>query len=458
MSLANKIYDKLPIFLQNMAMSIYGYKLKKERYGKEYYNYKKYLSEYDNLSRQGQEKIQIEELKKLIEYTVKNSIFYKKLYENIDINSINSIEDLKKLPIVTKEMIRENIDDIITIDKKDGIKSNTGGTTGKSMTIYFIQKDVERRMATLDYFKEKHGFKNIEMKKATFNGKHIIPSSNKKNIYWRYNSAVKQRMYSSFHITEENMKYYVDDLNKFKPHSIDGFFSSIYEIASYIERNNIKLTFTPLVIFPTSETITPREKEVIERVFKCKVRNQYASSEGAPFINECSCGSLHYETATGIFEYLEEGSNEVLVTSFTTYGTPLIRYKIGDSIENLNNINSCRCGVSTPIVDNVLGRQVDFLYATNGAKINLGNISNAFKYIPNAIVKSQIIQEKMNEIEISIVIDKNLYKEKYSKLIIDEFKGKFGIDMIVKLNIVEDIPREKSGKHRFIINKVNNII
>ena len=52
----------------------------------------------------------------------------------------------------------------------------------------------------------------------------------------RYNAACKQMIYSSFHITEENMKYYVESLNKFKPHAIDGFFIIMCDIAGYIGR------------------------------------------------------------------------------------------------------------------------------------------------------------------------------------------------------------------------------
>ncbi len=100
------------------------------------------------------------------------------------------------------------------------------------------------------------------------------------------------------------------------------------------------------------------------------------------------------------------------------------------------------------------GRSRDFLYATNGSKINSGNVSNIFKNVPNAVVKVQIIQNIINEIVINIVVDKNSYKDEFGKLIINEAKSKLGNDMNVIINIVEDIPREKSGKYRMIVNKM----
>src|SRR5699024_5910576 len=128
--------------------------------------------------------------------------------------------------------------------------------------------------------------------------------------------------------------------------ALDGFITSLTDIASFIERNSLTLDFQPLAIFPTAETVTPGNRDLLERVFNCRVYDQYASSEGAPFITECSLGSLHIEMSSGFFENLP-GSDEVLVTSFQTHGTPLIRYRIGDSIK-MNHTASCRCGREGP--------------------------------------------------------------------------------------------------------------
>ena len=189
------------------------------------------------------------------------------------------------------------------------------------------------RMAMLDHFKARVGFEHLKMKRATFNGQHIIPPNQKKKIFWRYNRACKQMIYSSFYINEENIPYYIKSLNKFKPNSIDGFFTCIVDIAQYMERHNIKFEFKPIAVFPTSETLTEHGRELIERVFECKVYDQYASSEGAPFVTECKHQKLHVELASGVFETVDEKTNEIVVTSFTTHGTPLIRYAIGDLME-----------------------------------------------------------------------------------------------------------------------------
>ena len=446
------IYDRSPIFFQNFMATIYGYKVKRNRYGKTYYDYLKYLDKIHKYSREELETLQFNELMKLLNNTVEKSKFYRELYEGIDINSFKSIDDLKKLPMVTKEMIRQNIDDVITIPKSGASVSNTGGTTGKSLTVYNRPEDIQKRMATLDYFKMKHGFRNMEMKKATFMGKHIVPPTQKKKVFWRYNAATKQMVYSSFHITEENIPYYIESLNKFQPQAMDGFPSSMYDIASYMLRNNIRFDFKPLAVFSTAETVTPEHREVIEKAFGAKVRDQYASSEGAPFVWECECGNYHYDITTGIIENIDD-SNEVLVTSFTTYGTPLIRYKIGDSMVFEDPSKVCGCGFNTPLVKSIEGRAIDFLYSTKGGKISLVNVSNIFKYMPNTITKAQLIQDSLTHMLVKIVVDGD-FTNRDKKILTDEIKHKFGNDMKVDFEVVDDIPREMSGKYKLIVNKV----
>lgn len=452
MGILEKVYDLAPIFFQNIMVSVAGYKNNSTRYGKKYYEHLDFLETFDKLSLQQKLEFQNKQLIDFIKYSVENSRFYGELYKDIDISSIKNIEDLNKLPIVDKEMLRSNINDVNTVAKKGAVENHTGGTTGKSLVVLMTPEDMMKRMAMLDHFKARVGFEHLKMRRASFNGKHIVPPNQQRKVFWRYNKPCKQMIYSSFHITEENMKYYVESLNRFKPHSIDGFFMSICDIAGYIDRHNIKLEFQPVAIFPTSETLTKSGRDLIERVFKCKVYDQYASSEGAPFVTECEDQVLHVELASGVFESINN-SDEVLVTSFTTHGTPLIRYKIGDSMI-FDDENLCTCDLESPIVKEIQGRKLDFLYSSDRAKITVVNIANGFKSIPNAIIRSQVIQDRIGSIKILLEIDKKLYKPEFDEILKDEFLHKFGKNTEIIIEHVSEIPREKSGKFMLINNNV----
>lgn len=453
MGLLEKVYDASPIFFQNFMTSLSGYQRNRERYGKLYYDELAFLADFDSWSLADKLEYQQKALVTFVNHAYQNSPFYRELYQGIDISAFQSVEDLKLLPIVDKEMIRTNIDRILALPNKGLVEGHTGGTTGKSLVVRNSVEDSMKRMAMLDHFKARVGFQHLKMRRATFNGKHIIPPNQKRKIFWRYNAACKQMIYSSFFLTEENMGYYAESLNKFKPMAIDGFFTSMLDLASYIQRHRIKLIFNPIAIFPTSETLTRTGRELLESVFGCKVYDQYASSEGAPFVTECTSQRLHVELASGVFECLDSNSDEILVTSFTTHGTPLIRYRIGDAISFTQG--TCTCGIQSLLVDGIQGRRMDFLYTAEGAKINGGNVANLFKNMPNALIRAQLIQDKKDEITALLEIDKVLYQLEYDELLRDEFKHKFGPNTSLIIKHVDNILRESSGKFRMIINRVD---
>ena len=452
--MSNKIIDTLyknsPVWFQNIIISTYGYLLFKKRYGKFYRQKFDEFKKRDYSSYQAEKENQDRELRDFLSYVNEHSTFYKHLYSDIDISIIDTVEDIKLLPVVDKEMLRANIEAVYTIDEKDAISSFTGGTTGKALKVLFTKEDFQSRMAYLDAFKFKLGIDPFKVRKATFSGRSLVYKNNTK-IFWRKNFVYRQKLYSTFHLSRENMPLYISDLNKYKPEVLNGFVSAIYEIAEYIDREKVDLSFVPQAIFTTSETLLPMHRTIIEEVFKCKVYDQYASAEGAPFITECEEGNLHYNLDTGIIEVNE--NHDMIVTSFTTKGTPLVRYNIGDRVTFKEG--SCSCGSSHPLVENIEGRKVDYLYTESGGKISLSHLADVIKGNPNSVIKMQFIQTRKDHIELLMVVDERSYCKEHEDKIRTEMTYRFGKSMDIDLKLVKDIPKESSGKYALIKNKVN---
>lgn len=175
--------------------------------------------------------------------------------------------------------------------------------------------------------------------------------------------------------------------------------------------------------------------------------------KGAPFITECKNRNLHYNLDTGIIEPLEtDHGTEMLVTSFTSYGTPLIRYRIEDMVEFSDR--KCSCGNCHPLVEKIEGRQVDYLYSKERGKVSLSHLADVIKGMPNCIIAMQFIQDKIDEIEIKLVVDEKKYKEQHEHMILEEMKYRFGESMRFIFVKVNEIPKESSGKYRLIKNSV----
>lgn len=456
-----QLYKISPHFLQNLFITLYNIKAYKSRHGGRYKKYLKNFKANRNLSLAELKSIHNNRFLALLHHAQQHSAFYSALYKNIEMPQ--SVEDISKLPIVDKEMLRKNIDKVHTINSKHAIHSKTGGTTGKSLEVYFTHENMQERFAMLDDFRGRYGYA-LGKKTAWFSGKALLTNKDiRRNRFWKTDWYHKVRYYSTFHIKDEYIKYSVKDLMKFQPEYISGFPSTIFEIAKYGKENEHVFTRDIIkAIFVTGVTITSEMRKTIESFFHAKMYNQYASSEGAPFIFECSEGNLHLELQSGVFEVLDSNnkpsnSGRLVITSFTTDGTPLIRYDIGDSITLEDKNSICPCGNNNPLVRDILGRMDDFVYSPENGKINIINIANAIKDV-KGIIRHQIIQDEINSLLFKIIVDNTVYGAKEEKRFIQNWRDRVGDKMDIKMSYVDDIPVEKSGKFRIVKNNIKHLL
>jgi len=460
-SFSEKIYTLSPHFLQECMVSFYNYMAYSKRYGGKY---KKYLNIYyqnNTLTQKDLKDLQFTKLHNFLNFSKKNSKFYQTLYKNIDISKFTSTKDLEKLPIINKEHLRQEINSVYTILKDKGSLSKTGGTTGKSLEVLYTHEDVQERFAILDNFRNGLGYA-LGKKTAWFSGKSLLSSSDlKKNRFWKTDYLYNVRYYSTFHIHNKYLRYYLENLIKYQPQYMVGFPSTMYEIAKFGMANAIDFpSHTIKAIFPTAETITEDIRQVLESYFKTNLYNQYASSEGAPFILECKNKKLHLELQSGVFEVLDPDNKptnkgRLIVTAFNTHGTPLIRYDIGDEIELSEE--TCSCGNNNPLVKQILGRISDYIYSEEMGKINLGNISNCLKGV-KGIIRFQIQQNNIDSILVLIEKDAEVYNLIFENAFTENLRNRLGKKIEIVLKYVDEIAVEKSGKFRLVKSKITTKI
>ncbi|MGE6328760.1 phenylacetate--CoA ligase family protein [Psychrobacter pacificensis] len=447
MSIINNVFKRVPVSVQNCAITLFNTRQYKIRHGGKYKKFRKYYKKVDGYSQKRLDREFISKRDSFFSYVKKHSSWYK------DYN----FDDLKLVSILEKQDIINYFDEIKTIDEKKGIVSLTGGTTGTSMKVIYTKSDMQERFALLDHFREKNGYK-LGKKTAWFSGKNLISEADiTKGLCSHYDFINKIRFYSTFHINEENFDMYWSSLNKFKPEFIVGFPSSVYEICEIADSRGLSLKYKVKVFFPTAETVLPQHRDMISRVLGCKLVNQYASSEGAPFILECEKGNLHIHPLTGVFEVVDEDmqpatEGEVLVTSFTTKGTPLIRYRIGDSIKLAPQTDQCECLSHFPLVERIYGRTDAYIYSPDKGLVNLNRLSIFTKQI-QGLIATQVIQKSKEAITLNMVVN-NKYDQKQESRFISLLRELIGESIDIDIQYLDSIPREKSGKFRFVKNSL----
>ena len=448
MSLKEDLGRRSPHLLQNIAISVFNTYQYRVRHGGNYQKYREYFSKFSDASLSEIESEQSNRLESFLNKSVVRSKWY---------SPYKDYQSLKDFPLLYKKDIIENLGTIVTVKEKDAVVNFTGGTTGASMKVLYTKDNVQERNALLDHFRAQYGYK-LGKRCAWFSGKNIITERDlKKGICHKDDYVNRIRFFSTFHITDANFDVYWTAFCKFAPEYIVGFPSSVYELCAMAANRNLKLESKVSAFFPTAETLLPIHREVIQSVLGCKIADQYASSEGAPFILECIEGSLHIHPLTGVFEIINDNmqstqAGEILVTSFTTEGTPLIRYRIGDRIALAPKEYNCACGSVFPVVKAIEGRSTDYISTPTNGKINYVNITNSTKGVAG-IIQFQVIQNELEKVEVLIVTNNHFDKKQQEKFH-HALSERFGVDVSISINVVDSIPKEKSGKFRVVKNNI----
>lgn len=427
-------------------------------------NHLKYLENTQYLSSEEIEKIQLKKLKKLISYAYKNVPFYKKQLNSLNLRpeDIKSLEDLTKLPILTKKNINSNLSKMKSVKyaNNDFNKNSTGGSSGYTLNFYNDNKKIEFRQAFVLRGNIWAGL-NIGMKHVNLWGSPFDESLNNKFSNSIKNNILGSEFLSSYELSNSKIKDYMDRMVKYGPKVLIAYPSALYEFSKYIDKNNINPPHLESII-TSAETLYDFQRILIENVFKCKIFNRYGCREFGSIAHECSeHQGLHINSEHLIIEFLGnkdyentngDENSKLIITDLDNYAMPFIRYEIGDLGKLWDH--SCNCGRNLPLMD-IKGRTFDVIIGTNGKIIDGHFFSILLRTFVKGIEKFQVIQKSKNDLNIKITTNNefksnNIYKLKNK---IAEYCGN---DMKVNFDIVTKIKPNKSGKHRFIISEIGN--
>ena len=403
---------------------------------------------------------QEKQLRHMINFSYLNVPYYRKVFDDLKLNpeSIKKVEDLQKLPILTKEIIKQNWDDLkpINLNKMKYFEDSTSGSTG---TPFKYRHSNFNRFLSGALLYRGWGYGGYELgDKMVFLAGVSLDIGTQSYLTKRTHEIARNiRKLSSFDMGEKEMHHYVDVINSFKPKFLRGYASSIYFFSKWIEENNLNI-HQPVAIFTTSEELYPNMRQKIEAVFDTKVYDGYGLNDGGVSAFECSeQGGLHIDTERAVMEIadqdgnqVETGEGEIHATSLYNYSMPFIRYDTGDLGALSDEI--CSCGRGYKLLKKLIGRSVDVLVTPEGINVHGWYFSFILEY-GDGIKEYQVVQEKLDKIIIKIVPNENFDKMQLDK-ILESIRTK-SKGWNVELKLVDKIERTGAGKYKFVINNVS---
>ncbi|MFH2060871.1 MAG: phenylacetate--CoA ligase family protein [Pseudomonadota bacterium] len=423
--------------------------------------YHKKLEATQWLSEDELRKQQWSKLKNLLKYVYENNIFYKEKFDKAGISyqNIETLEDMKKIPMTTKLEIKNNYDRIISNGyRKDTLlRTKTGGSTGTALELFRTQKTMQLKQACTRRSDMWSGWKPGETIGSIW-GNPEHPSTLKEHFR---NLFISPYIYlDTMKMNKESVIEFSKKWERKKVSALFGHSHSIYLLAKFVKELKID-KIKPKNIISTSMMLMPYERQLIENVFGVKVFDRYGCEEVSLIASQCDQhDGMHINIEHLLVEFIKpDGSDAkpgeeggIVVTDLLNTAMPMVRYKVEDI--GVPSNKKCECGRGLPLMEKVVGRTADFLVHSDGSLVAGVSLIERTLTAIKGLVQMQIIQETCDKITLKIVEDSS-FNEQSRKELFSEFKKVFGDDLILTIKSVNTIPQERSGKYRFSITKVN---
>jgi phenylacetate-CoA ligase len=420
-----------------------------------YLEWARFLDECESWSADQISDYQLNELKRVVRYAYERTAAYRRLYDRVGVtpDSIRTLDDIRQLPIVEKEMIRELLEDF-SVPLRGRTYVTTGGSTGIPFGFYRDGLSFSKELASKAHQYHRIGWKEGD-RQLVFRGL-AIKSKNRMQFYPRFNEL----RCSSYYLVPEWMEAYRRRAFEYQPEWLRCYPSSGYIFASFLRDTGRPF---PRIkgILCASENLYDFQKERLRCVFDARVFSHYGHYEMAALAGFCEHeDTYHVLPQYGYAELLgqdgrlvnEPGQRgEIIATSFIMHGTPFIRYRTKD-FATLKSKGCPSCGRPYVVWEQIDGRLQEFLITSTGRLISMTAI-NMHDDIFDHIRQFQFFQEEKGKVAFRYIP-----KESCNPGILDDMKRrlmvKLGDDVNLGLEQVSEIPLTSRGKHRFLIQKL----
>jgi phenylacetate-CoA ligase len=450
-----EVYRRLPVPLQHLALSYKGASERRLRYGGEFRTFLEWLRDSQWWSAKEIELYQQGQLRALVAHAYETVPYYQTVFDerNLKPSDVQSIDDLQKLPILTKEDVRNHLDELVSraFPRRKLVKLRTSGTTGKSLHFYAERRAFRMRWAVFWRFRERFGIR-FDAPFASFTGRTVVPLDQQRPPFWREDLPLHHTMIPSHHLTPAKIEAIAERLNNGGFEYYVGHSSILYRLVNLLDEAGLEITARPKIAFATSENLHEHHRSAISRVLGCQVTSLYGFNEGCGSASSCKAGVFHEDFEYGILECVDpscaaddEVRGRIVATGLAGYGMPFIRYDIGDI--GVWKKAACSCGRHSTVLARIDGREHDCVITPEGGKV-MWVTYYIMQPTPN-VKEAQVVQRELGSICVRIV-RRPTYSAADERLIRYAIATRISPSLDVHFEYVSEIEREPGGKFRAV--------
>lgn len=408
----------------------------KYRYGKKYLEFLNFLNKSKKWSYDQSKDYQLKKIRKLLLYSNNNIPYYQNLFKinGFDCN-LKHLDDLKQLPILSKEDIINNFNSLVNTNfLGKHYKMNSSGTTGKRLEILGTDDLFKIEAAFITNAFNDHGAKLYDQHSVWI--RRYSPNEDEPIFF---NDHELNRSYmSAFNLNDDTIFSYVDYINLTKTKILVSYPSTLYYFALLCGKHGLKLKHVKYM-HGASEVCLPQWRTKIKEILGIDIKMHYGQVEKVSFSHQDSFDDLYRENL--LYGYNEYEDRTIIGTGFYNNLMPLIRYKTNDKV--ILNPNVIYDGCSPKTILDIEGRNGDMLITEFESYVPAVNFYSFMSKI-NEVDMFQIIQKKIDKSLIFYIVPNNYYSLDTEKKLLQEMKNRLG-DIQIEIKKIKKIDRDISS-------------
>jgi phenylacetate-CoA ligase len=409
--------------------------------------------------------LQLQRLRRLLDHAYHHVGYYREQWQAVGFQpaAIRSLADLRQLPVLDRQDLRSGLYFGLLSDnheKRDILRISTSGSTGEPLTLYVDRRQLELRWAAT--------LRSMEWAGYRFGDRHArlwhqtIGMTVSQIVRERVDGWLCRRLFiPAFEMDDRVIGSTIARLRRSKPVLLDGYAESLHLLSTYLRQHGGAGGLGLRGIITSAQTLPDASRQAIEEAFGCRVFDKYGSREFSGIAYECEAHAGHHVVAENcIVEILVDGRparpgeiGEVVVTDLNNFCVPLIRYRLGDRAEALDEDAACACGRGLPRIGRIEGRIQAMILGSHGRYVPSSLFLHVMKDYDFAVRQFQVIQDRPDALVLRIV--RGL---RYSDQVLEEILGVLrryvGSRMKIEVELVDAIPLTRTGKRLSCINRL----
>ncbi len=384
--------------------------------------------------------------------------YYEDLFRRLRLDpaKIRGPGDLRRLPVLTKQDVRDNLDRLITrrlspeeLEARRGV-THTSGSSGTPLTIYIDREQQHLRMAHCAFYLGLMGCSRRQRFIKVWSRPFIEGGLEQIALHQPY---LRMLSLSSVPRDSGRVDAYLDWIRAFRPGYVAGPPSFLYGLALAARDRGRRDARFP-VFMACFENLYGFQRQVIEQQFGCKAFRYYSSEEDLFYAVECRRHSgLHVDIRKGVLDVVDPAGEprppgergRLVATGLHNELMPLLRYDMGD----LGTMASepCGCGLGLPSLSSLDGRAGEAL-ELRGKLLYPATLAVVLER-RDGVRECQFVRLGHSRLGVRLVAGES-YQPGVAAALAHDLEGLVDPGLVVEVELVERIPRGPGGKFHLV--------